>query len=103
MIILEKQLPTPVRLLIHQEIRGKEIEAVESVPGRVIYLTILQCHICRLNSGSYGWKDTEGKDLTNSPHPHGYLQMCFSLYPEIQRRAFYNKPSEATESSVNPH
>ena len=46
MIILEKQLPTPVRLLIHQEIRGKEIEAVESVPSRIIYLTILQCHIC---------------------------------------------------------
>ncbi len=49
MIILEKQLPTPVRLLIHQEIRSKEIKAVESVPGRVIYLTILQCHICVLN------------------------------------------------------
>ncbi len=89
MIILEKQLPTPVRLLIHQEIRSKEIKAVESVPGRVIYLTILQCHICVTESGSYGWKDTEGKDLTNFPHPHGYLQMRFFLYPEIQQKAFY--------------
>ena len=40
MIILEKQLPTPVRLLIHQEIRSKEIKAVESVQVDIIYLDL---------------------------------------------------------------